>query len=710
MPSNPPIRPGQRSILGKAPGGKGPQRFALRMAEVIRVDYERMICDLKYLEGGQAYAREVPLSAAYWSARGFLGAMPGQGSIAIVGFYAAQQHHVTLPLILAFLPNGFRTALRYDPIGVAERNNEDVASATTALTTTALEGIYGPLRHKLKKLYPGDVYASSDTGGEILLSRGLFLQDRSGQSMRFDPDQGSLHARAWAHSRAGAWGRSHAGKIIRNALTMPVGLPNPVPQDDPIFDTLLEQGMIYSDGTWTPDMDQLPTKYLADGTKQGLITKDGASPSDANAQFFVEDRKELYLYENGSLPLDGISPILENLPDIFIEHVLGTVVGNDVTTLEGRRQYGQILRPRLFTASNSRTSNPGFDTIGGTTQDDLSMAAAYLYRMRRPDGLGEMFISHDREGHVFMSLPASRSGAGNLGAGRSLEADLRGSAKVVLGANADDTTSLNLDTIGGIAINAGTFASSQRSLDAFFEGGVQIVTRGADANGVALNIRTQGDVSIRPQGSTYVESSGDFVLNAAGIGNIGAQGLNMTVGTTGRAASIQGNDVETITGRSESVIQGGRTVSINTPLAANTNSDQLTIALGNREATFTGVGQQDNIRFVLDGTRVISSGTTLTYNVSAGGLGTFIFEAPTGTFNARVPRVNLGVGASIPVALATPLEAGLAASIVTLNTNLTAIAATITAAIGTGGLVGLPYVPVPVTAPTGFASTVTFTI
>lgn len=719
----PPLRPGQRSVLQKAPGGKGPQRFALRMAEVIRVDYERMICDLKYLEGGQAYAREVPISASYWSARGFLGAMPGPGAIAVVGFYAAQQHHVTLPLILSFLPNGFRTALRYDPIGVAERNNEDVASATTELTTTALEGIYGPLRHKLKKLYPGDVYASSDSGGDMLLSRGIMIQDRAGQSLRFDPDQGVVHARTWGRSDVGAWGRAHVGKIIRNDLVMPVGLSNPVPTTDPLYEVLLAQGMIFDDGSWTPDMDTIPIKYLADGTKQGLVTLNGASPSDATAKFFTEDRRELFLYEQEAIPLDGVSPYLEDLPQPFIERVLGTVVGNDVRSLEGRRQYGQILRPRLFTSSTSRNGNPGFDVLQADdfNQDDLSMAAAYAYRMRRPDGLGELFMSHDREGHVFLSIPASTSGRGNLGAGRSVEADIRGSVKAVLGANTNNKSSLDLDTTGGVALNLGKFSTSQRSLDAFFEGGIQIITRAPDANGVALNLRTQGDVMIRPQGSTYFESSGDFVLNAAGIGNIGAQGLNITVGTTGRAASIQGNDIEAVTGRAESLIQSGRTVTINTPLVNNAPvSDELTISLGGRQATFKSIAS-DTIDFELGGSRTIASATTLTYEVRAGASGTFTFEAPAGTFTASVPRVELGnpILPLVPVALATPLDAGLQTMVAAINANFTTLSAIITAANGAGGLVLLPYVyppivPTPGTplilAPTGFSSTITFTL
>jgi hypothetical protein len=323
---------------------------------------------------------------------------------------------------------------------------------------------------------------------------------------------------------------------------MPVGLTNPVLPDDPLFSPLLEQGMIFEDGRWTPDIDKVPIKYLADGTKQGLVTLGGLSPSDATAKFFIEDRKELFLYETNSLPLEGVAPFHEDLPLPFIERVLGTVVGNDVRTLEGRRQYGQILRPRLFTSTTSRNGNPGFDVLPADdpNQDDLVMAAAFAYRMRRPDDTGELFLSHDREGHVFLSIPASRSGKGNLGAGRSVEAVIRGSIKAVVGANSNNRSSLDLDTIGGIAINAGTFSTSQRSLDAFFEGGIQIVTRAPDTNGVGLNLRVQGDILVRPQGSTYFESSGDFILNAAGIGNIGAQGLNITVGTTGRAASIQG--------------------------------------------------------------------------------------------------------------------------------------------------------------------------
>jgi hypothetical protein len=99
-------------------------RFLLRLAEVIRVDYENMVCDLAFLQGSSPVAEEVPLASAYWSKRGFLGAMPTVGSIVITGNTGSFGMSQTRPLILAFLPNGYKTALRFDPIGVVERNTE----------------------------------------------------------------------------------------------------------------------------------------------------------------------------------------------------------------------------------------------------------------------------------------------------------------------------------------------------------------------------------------------------------------------------------------------------------------------------------------------------------------------------------------------------------------------------------------------------------
>jgi hypothetical protein len=682
------------------------------MAEIIRIDYDRMVCDLKYLEGGQPYAREVPLSSAYWSRRGFIGAMPAEGSIVIVGNYAAQGHHATLPLILAYMPSGYRTGIRYDPIGSADRGTEDIAGVDRDVLTSSLEGIYGPTRHKFLQLYPGDVYVSSDHGGQALITADVVLRDMAGQSFGLSADHETAILRAYHTAQKGPWGQTLSGRVIRNGLLFPAFLQNPVPPEEPLYDILLEQELILPDGSWAPDINTRPIRTLADGSAQGQ-------------DHHTEDRLELYLTEQeGGLGVEDLAwPVITQTTSPFIERVLGSYIGNDLTTLEGRKQYGRLLRPRIFTSKSAIDARPGFEEIN---EDEESLTAAFVHRMRRPDGLGELIVAHDRDGKAFVHLPASSAKVSNTGAGSSLDLSTDGAVKAVIGSDLTEGLSIDLTTTGGMTSNLGAASESNLSMDLFARGAIRVETTRADDRGIGFEGIFQGTVRLDANGDLNFQSTGSAAISSAGVLTLAANGIVEQAGITGVTRVSQGPSLESVTSRKEYVIQGGRLTTINTPREGSSNADELTILTGNKQTTFVAPAV-DQTTFQSAGTHRVQSVGTLTYEVTSLSTGQFVFSAPSGAwssqiginsvhldatrFHAEVPRVDLGFGASLPVALAPGVNSALDLVINSINTQLTLIAASISAGT-TGGPPILPYVPIPLINPPAltYASTITFTL
>jgi hypothetical protein len=718
----PASQPGVRPYQDRFPGRGTDMRWACREAEVVRVDYERMVCDLRYLAGGGSYAREVPLTAGGgWGPRSFMGSMPEEGSIVLVAFAPAHHHHAVQPYIVAYLPNGYKTALNWAPFGgAAARNDPTLADASLTELTTLLEGYYGPKRHKFRKILPGELLAMSASGGEALWDAGVTLRDRLGQIVRLDGYRGE------AEVRAGAWGvgtpgvRSTTGLVSRNErLLLPEDLEGPagtVPQTNPLFQRYLALGWIDADGYPAPDILAAPRPdVLGDGSRrvrvQGGPPRGPSQPEDSALPYLVEHRLELrWDTPNPTLPanparkVEGSEPE-DGPPDQ--ELVLGSVVGADPWSREGRPAYGKLLRPSLFEDPRSVTGSPSMEPLNASSlawgAESETSAAAFLYRMKRRDPAGgELFLAHDREGHVFLHVPASGGRSGNLGAGRSMEVALQGSLKTTLGANQPLKTSWDLDAAGGARWNWGGGGPATRAMDVTGGGGFQWVSRAPDAEGLGWKVVTEGggDVQVLGSGALYQEVAGSAFLRSGGATTLTAEQVNLYSGASGTQMTSSGAERHVVALALDHQVGKGRNAQILAPLAGTTVADRLTLTAGSRETNFIAPGTSDNTTWTGSGSATWSAAVN----------GDWTFQAPAGTFKVAYASSSLTVtplktsAASPLVDLGSvgPLQGVVVGSL--LSTQLNALLANLTqlnAAVNAlaPGSVTTPYVYVPGTTP-----------
>lgn len=622
---------GQSSIKEKGLGQKGSLRFSLRLAEVTRIDYERYICDIKFLQAGQEVAREVPLSSAYWSARGFLGAMPEEGSIALIGFSASHMDQGIQPFIVSFLPNGIITAKNFAPFGIIERQDSEIAQESTKGLFTRYAGTYGVTRHKMRKIYPGDVFAMSAKGSELVLDRGISLQDADGQGLQLLDQNMSLNGLTLTSALGGIV--TKAGRVLRSDLLLPTDSvftqDRQLSTGDSRFAYWLEQGVIDDQGNLAPDVNVQPYRTREDLTREGWVTRGDVSPQSPAVRSYTEATTRIFEF---------VEALTEDDPQPLIDLSMGTVVGQDAFTQEGRLLYGKLSKPMVFNSPSDTKGNPRLEPLSATpSQAELSLATTFLYQLTRPDGLGKLFIAHDREGHVQMSIPASTSKQSNLGGGRSLDADLKGSFKLTAGQN-QARESFDLYGQGGMKISLGSLPTS-RSIDAFYRGGVRIQIQKADLNGRGLDFTAQGQGQVLFKGSVSLASQADVSLQATGSLLATAQGFTYTVGQGGWFTNNVGDQVTITGGTQETTIGRGSKTTIASPLPANTNALETEILVGGELKTFTAPAQQTT-RFLSSGTTTLESPGPLAINRQSATNLTYSLTAPSGSYS-----VNLATGA-----------------------------------------------------------------
>lgn len=655
-----PLRYGPPPPLGSKPasskmfGRNNDLRFSLRLAEITRVDYEGMVCDLQFLQGSSPPAEEVPISSAYWSKRGFLGAMPEVGSIAIVGYTAVQQDEATRPLILAFMPNGFKTALNFDPIGSAPRGADEMTLPKDQ-AYAALDGLYGATRRKFRKIYPGTIYATSDRGSEIIMNEGIHLFDQGGSEilMRSEDGAGIFTFQDLYTTVSGI--RKNQGRVVRNALSLPTDFlqgSDRVAKSHPLFQDLVRAKLIRGDdGTLLGDVtdtDITKNIILPGGRRQFFVVENGESPLGLESRFFVENRTEIQEFSDPLLPLspahgadiDKLITGEEAHRPPFIEKAAGTVIGNDPYTEGGRPLYGQILRPAIFNDPNATEGQARLEALGNNElEGERNLAAAYLYRMRRPDGLGDLFLAHDKEGHVYLSIPASSSHVNNLGGGRSVEADIKGAVKAVLGADQGDHTSLDLHAKGGLKWSLGKSSRAGRSLDLQAAGGVAFEVQGPDGRGDAFRFIAEGNIGVAAEGSYGISVSEGHIEEVGGQKSVSAEALATSVGSGNYTLAVLSDHDTNVAGRRTATLGEGEGRVI------YTGGEDTKVMLGSSSLAFLAPASRE-ISFLAAGEHTIRAGGALTINRQAGATANYSFTAPSGSYSISLAAgsVNLLAG------------------------------------------------------------------
>ena len=673
----PPRQPGEKTQNQKATGRKNSLQWSLRIGEITRVDYERMHCDIDFLSGQRPPALEVPISSAYWSKRSFLGAMPEKGALVICGFMDAHEGKHNKPLILGFLPNGSKTALRYHPLSETGERDADEIDIPEESVPEKLKGMYGPERHKMRKIYPGDIFGMSEAGSELLLNENVRLFNRGGSEIQLRDSDDSAILSSLDFYRSTAASRKRSGRVVRNAFNVPsdfIEEGNTLSEEHPLFEEFVEEGLIFEDGTLVDDINNLPAMRLPSGERHSIITKNLEDPNDLRSESFVEERKEIQEFSDQRIPhspelgvdSDRIGPNEHFQP--FIEKVQGTIIGNDPYTSEGRSKYGELLRPSLFTSSGDTEGDPKMEIVtNDAAEREKNLAAASLYRMERPDGRGELFFSHDKEGHIFFSVPASTAKASNLGGGRSVEGDLKGSTKITMGANDGDSESLDLQADGGFKWNLGTINSSNRSLDVRSRGGISFEATGSDVDGSAFNGKFSGDYGVAITGDKGESVSGESIEEVGGTKTLTAESYNQSVGTGNMSTTITGDKQETISGSVNRTIGSGETVTIAKPGKGSLNARELDIKSGNKSTKFLAPAE-DKITFTSTGKISRQATGPLSYTMQTPTAGQFSTSASSGAYSITMGSgsISLTSGAGV-----INLTAGVTVSIQSPNVSIT---------------------------------------
>src|SRR5690606_33903285 len=116
----------------------------------------------------------------------------------------------------------------------------------------------------------------------------------------------------------------------------------------------------------------------------------------------------------------------------------------------------------------------------------LTSAGAALFRIVRPNPPdGEFAVSVNKQGKLFMNIPASTVEKSSSGENRvSAEINTEGAVKARLGASTPSRVSLHLTMEGGLVAEIGSMSSGD-SIDLRYRGAFQMRYEGVDDDGFA---------------------------------------------------------------------------------------------------------------------------------------------------------------------------------------------------------------------------------
>lgn len=552
----------RRSVLNKFTSSATSRFQYLRYAEILRVDYESLIADIKFIDSTGTRS-EVPLTQAMVGPRSFLGGIPEIGSVVVIGWRKFAEANA-VPVILGYIPRGYLSKIEYEPTSLVDPNS-------TAPIDEFPE-LFGTSRSKYRKIYPGDILASSSRGADFILDSNARMYSSGGDEVFLKSDDHSFSVNTLNDIRSLASGRHTSGLITRNKLLFVEDIFNEdgmIITDHPAKTILEDWGWLSEDGVLLPSIDfSFFNKIILPNGKPYYVVP---GPQDYNKSYnaqifsYTEDRLELSHLSDGTLrvteAIDGVE-IDRELP--LIERVYGTYVGNSILSDSDRNLYGRVLRPILFTGNNVIPGDviPGFVPCSrGIDAEDERLAAAYTYILNRVDGRGKIFICHDKQGHGYYHFP-STSADHPLGAGKSLSLNTVGNIKTVIGKDLNGT-SVDITTSGSLDAKLGKNDDGY-SINLDTVGAAYINLKGKDSNGFSYRFLCSGQANEQYQNSKSVIVTGSYKEIVSGTKD--AQYSKYTLKTQGELSEFVGEkksitvkanvDASYGEGIAETVIQG----------------------------------------------------------------------------------------------------------------------------------------------------------
>ncbi len=487
----------------------------LWVGRISHVDVESMKCSIITLTDRQSF-HDVPLTAAGGSGpRSFAGMIPERGTMVIVG-WTKYSEQIQKPVIVDYIATGASQGHNFNAISTMDPEIAKAALLESPELIDDPEIFWEPIRVKLKKVYGGDFLASASRGADLSLDRDVHLVNRTGVEVRLRDSDQTIVTSTINEFTSNAAGYYHRGMIKRSALSFQnelyplnstTNVSNPwdvkdqtnygqkIPKDSPAFNSLYNLKLINDDGspTFGPDQGYVEYPYvvLPDGTRTNYVFQgDSSQEYSAESDVYIEDRKELRHVSRGILAVteetDGfnidLDPISAAAKEKYIEDVHGTVVGNDFSEV-GRPYYKRVLYMRLFNSIEDRVTSAGpeFGYVGSSPTeynkaDDIALAR--YYKIQSPTTNNQYVFAINKQGKVYLHVPAVLNS--DTEKGQSVEANIKGLVKAVIGQDPVSKLSTDLTLEGGMNLFVGRGAGPKKtdSVYAEFSGPVRFLFKG----------------------------------------------------------------------------------------------------------------------------------------------------------------------------------------------------------------------------------------
>jgi hypothetical protein len=661
--------------------------YGLKIGIITRVDEQELKCDIKVITGGGERV-EIDLTQAQVGPRSFWGGIPEVNSMVIIG-YRRKHKQLHEAVILGYLPiAGKRSAMRFDPFSPSDPSEispEDADNYSKIFTPQ--------IRYKRLKLRPGDVGGMSSGGSELVLSNDVKMANRAGDLLeirdsdrtlvsqsvhRVDNEAGILRMSGPAR-RSGFFLPPDIfadGKTLKTSAQRFFGdtvLKRLTVSENTVFDTI-------NDSTASP-----PVTFSNGRQAYYQSTFSGVNFEDpdtgAGAEPYTEDRVEMThttdLVQEVREEIDGFQM---DRKAIYIERVMGTLIGNDTSSDTGLQQYGQLLRPKLFddflaTGLSTFTT----EAIARSPLDDTeayTTAGAYLLRITPPanpagrsDTISAFAAAVSKQGKLFVNIPGSRvenypSGTKNV----SAEINMEGALKMRLGAAKPDNIALHL-TLDGGAIFDFRGGSSGAGLKFRTHSSYVIEAQGVpDNNNVAYSEQLQGNRESFTSADSTEGVNGAKITNVSGGYSILADRLSIN-SPSGFALNTGSIDVLS-SGKSqfqyaqavtETIVTGGKTSTILSGGLTETAvvGDRTINVLGGSMSTTVAAGSYT----VSVGTGSVSISTALGSMTLSSGAGSVTVTAGLAVSVNAGTTMNLTAPTSITLTSAQVMVGGAGASL-----------------------------------------------
>jgi hypothetical protein len=536
--------------------------FGLKVGIIIRVDEVSLKGDIKILTGGGEQV-EIDLTQGMCGPRSFFGGIPEVNSIVIIG-YRKKSKQIAQAMILGYIPTGSRLGLKFDPVAPVDPNDIDDEDKND------IDSFFGKTtRYKRLKLRPGDVGGMSASGAEFALTKDVKFYNRAGDGIELrDVDRTLiLQAIHKLDSTSGVFEIS--GPIRRSAMFLPsdVVATNGTIKTDRYFGqpTLAAAGPGLNGGGYkysNPNgkalgffnsTDEFPPVTYSNGRRAfypatNVATNFEDSATSLGALGYTERRVQISHTTDGTQEVrEEIDGFQMDRPRVFIEEVMGTLVGNDAFSTEGMRQYARLLKPAIF--DDVFQTGPGKfrlqEVPRAPHEPDLekdTTTGAYLFRIKPPsrqDVNTEYGFAVSKQGKVFVNIPGSTverypSASKNV----SMEANLEGALKAFIGAETTRNASIILDLLGGVIANIGHLDNG-KAMEVNFGSSVDATYSGTnDADNMALRVTANGNESkvvsgdsiLNALGAIVQTSNGGYSVRADAINHSASNGLNANYG------------------------------------------------------------------------------------------------------------------------------------------------------------------------------------